>query len=111
MKMPSFKSADAQLLAVGVVALIVVYVIGKKLLTAGAAVVGGAVSGNNALTAGTPYAGAGVLGTTGAAFNSASGGALATIGGSIGNGIYDLFNGSTTPAATTVDSTGGTGGW
>jgi hypothetical protein len=110
MKLPKFKGAsdDAVLLAVGIVAVIVVYVIGKKLVTAGAAAVGGVVSGNNALTQGTDYQGTGVLGTLGAATNSASGGLFDWLGNKAGSGIYDLFNGSTTPAAATVvDATGG----
>lgn len=114
MKLPALKFGnDATFLAVAVVAIVVVYVIGKKVLTAGAAAAGGIVSGNNALTNGTDYQGAGVLGTLGAATNSASGGSLDWLGNQVGSALYDLFNGSSTPAAaTSVDATGGgTGGW
>lgn len=116
MKLPAFKMGnDATLLALGIVAVVVVYYIGKQVLTGAANVAGGVVSGNNALTQGTDYQGTGVLGTLGAATNSASGGFFDWLGNKIGGGAYDLFNGSSTPAAaTTVDSTGGggaTGSW
>lgn len=106
LKLPKFAGSDATMLALGIVALVVVYYVGKKVLTGAANVVGGAVSGNNAVTAGTPYAGYGVLGTLGAATNSASGGIFSNIGNDVGGWAADLFQSSPTPA-TTVDATGG----
>ena len=77
------------------------------------AAAGGVVSGNNVITqnqtdfsgqATTAYQGKGVLGTLGAAANSASGGIFASLGESIGSGLYDLFNPSS--AGTTSGSSG-----
>ena len=113
MKLPklALNNEPATLLALGIVALIVVYYVGKKTLTAAADVVGGTVSGNNALTAGTEYQGTGVLGTLGAATNDASGGLFSWVGNEVGGGLYDLFNGSGAPApATQTDATGGASG-
>lgn len=60
-------------------------------LGAGAArTVDGVVSGNNALTVGTPYAGYGVVGTVAGVANRASGGALQSIGESLGGWFYDV---------------------
>jgi hypothetical protein len=82
---------------------------GQKAASVGA----GLVTGNNAITQSatdyggapeTAYEGAGLLGTAGAAADIASGGLLASLGNSIGSGLYDLFHGSTTPVA----SAGGT---
>ncbi len=65
------------------------------------AAAGGVVSGNNVITqnqtdfsgtATTAYQGKGVLGTLGAAANSASGGIFASLGESIGSGLYNLLN-------------------
>lgn len=108
MKVPALKG-DAQLLAVAVVALVVVYFVGKKVLTGAANVVGGAVSGNNAITSGTPYAGWGVAGTLGAAANSASGGVLSDIGNKLGGWAYDIFGSSAPAPATQVNAAGGGG--
>lgn len=74
----------------------------------------GLLTGNNAITqnqtdaSGNPvtaYQGAGVAGTLGAAANSVSGGTLASFGDWIGGKVYDLFNGSTTPAASSSGQT------
>jgi hypothetical protein len=81
---------------------------------------GGLVSGNNVITqnttdfSGTPetaYEGKGIPGTLGAAANTASGGILASIGNSIGAGLFDLFHGSGAPPAPapTPAPSGGTG--
>lgn len=78
------------LLAGGVVLILgAVYFFGRKTLAAAADTVGGVVSGNNAVTAGTAYEGKGVLGTVGAVFNDASGGLFASVGGAIGQTLYD----------------------
>lgn len=118
MKLATLSPKDAQ--ALGLVALlgiVVVYVVGKKLATAGA----GLVTGNNAITqnqvnaAGektTAYEGAGVVGTVGAVANSASGGVFASWGENLGGWVYELTHDDplATPPAST--STGGaTGGW
>lgn len=97
-------NSDAGLLLAGAVALAVVYFVGKKVLTGAASAAGGVVSGNNALTAGTPYAGAGVAGTLGAAANSASGGVLSNIGGTLGDWLYNTFH----PASATAQAAQGT---
>jgi len=71
----------------------------KKLASAGADVVGGTLSGNNAITQGArdwngnpvdAYQGHGVLGTLGAGANAVSGGAFSSIGDWIGGKIADL---------------------
>jgi hypothetical protein len=97
-KLGKFGNADSTMIAVAIVGIVVLYFIAKKTVTAAAGAVGGVVSGNNALTSGTPYAGAGILGTLGAAFNSASGGALQSAGESLGSGLFSLFGGSTASA-------------
>ncbi|MGH7168695.1 MAG: hypothetical protein ACRELG_00260 [Gemmataceae bacterium] len=108
LKMPKLGGNDATMLALGIVALVVVYYIGKQLLTGAANVVGGVATGNNAITAGTPYAGAGVLGTLGAATNDVSGGVLGNIGGWLGDEAANVSDYFTEPAAaTSVDATGG----
>ena len=65
------------------------------------AAAGGVVSGNNVITQNqtdfsgqptTAYQGKGILGTVGAAANSASGGIFASLGESIGSGLYDLLH-------------------
>lgn len=84
------------------VAIAVLY-IGYKVIkgAATAAVTGaaGLVTGNNVVTANqtdlngdtvTAYQGAGVAGTLGAATNSVSGGALASLGEWLGGKVYDL---------------------
>ena len=90
---------------------IVVYMLwnhAKSAAAAAASAAGGIVSGNNPITQNTidwggapetAYQGAGVLGTLGAATNTASGGALASLGNWIGGGLYSLFNGSYNPNA------------
>ncbi len=94
--------------------------LGYKAITktagAAAAAAGGIVSGNNAITANqttwsgqstNAYQGKGVLGTLGAATNSASGGALASIGDWIGGKLYGLFN--PPPAGSGTNNASGTG--
>jgi hypothetical protein len=111
MKMPAvLNSKEGQWAVIGIVGLIVVYVVGKGLVKgvgAAATAAGGVVSGNNALTQGTAYQGTGILGTLGAAFNSASGGSLASAGSSIGGWFSDLTNSydpnAPTPSAVTRD--------
>jgi len=80
--------------AVGVLALGAY--LAKKTIEAGA----GLVTGDNVITQNqhnaegesvTAYQGAGVLGTLGAAFNSASGGILASAGETIGGWAFGLF--------------------
>jgi hypothetical protein len=90
------QTKEGQWVVLGLVAVVVVYYIGKKVVgaaghAAGAVVntAAGAISGNNALTQGTAYQGAGILGTLGAAFNSASGGGLASIGEWLGGKVAD----------------------
>ena len=98
MKIPAaLKTIEGQYVVLGLVALVVVYYVGKKVVgaagaAAGAAVdtAGGLLSGNNALTQGTPYQGAGLAGTLGAAANTVSGGALSSIGETIGGWLADL---------------------
>ena len=95
-------------LALGVVAVIAaVYYFGGKTIKAAADVAGSVVSGNNAVTQNqttwdgekeTAYEGKGVLGTLGAAANSASGGAFASIGESIGGWAYDLLHSDSNPS-------------
>lgn len=84
--------------------------------SAAASAAAGVVSGNNAITqnqtdlAGNPvtaYQGAGVLGTLGAATNSASGGAFASLGDWIGGKLYGLFN--PPPAGSGTNNASGTG--
>lgn len=77
-------------LAIGVGLIVaVLYFVGRVAVKDAAGVVGGIASGNNALTNGTPYQGTGVVGTIAAAANSASGGALQSIGEAIGGWVYD----------------------
>jgi hypothetical protein len=91
-KVPAvFKSVEGQWVALGLVALSVVYIIGRSVLGAAkkAAVdtakgAQGVISGNNALTAGTPYEGAGIVGTVAAEANVASGGLFESIGDWLG---------------------------
>ena len=108
-KVPAvFKSEAGQYIALGVVALLVVYFVTKQAAKAAGAVAsaaGGVLTGNNALTAGTPYQGAGVAGTLGAAANDVSGGVLQNVGDYIGNKLADWFQSAPT-AATPADSTG-----
>lgn len=95
-------------LALGVVAIIAaVYYFGGKTIKAVADVAGGAVSGNNLVTQNqttwdgqkeTAYEGKGVLGTVGAAANSASGGALASVGEAVGGWWYNLLNSDSSTA-------------
>lgn len=106
LRLGRFGGADEKMVALAIVGIVVVYLIAKKTLTAGAQAVGGVVSGNNALTQGTPYQGAGIFGTLGAAFNSASGGVLGNIGSSIGNGLYNLLNPGTGNAQQTAIAQG-----
>ncbi len=96
-----------------------------KAASAAAGAAAGVVSGNNAITQNqttwsgqstNAYQGKGVLGTLGAATNSASGGAFASIGDWIGGKLYDLFgsnpnpNGGTNNASGTGSNVAGTGG-
>ncbi|MGH9483750.1 MAG: hypothetical protein ACRD1F_01730 [Terriglobales bacterium] len=102
------KSEAGQYIVLGLVALVIVYYIGKKLTGAAGAVAssaGGLLSGNNALTQGTDYQGAGVAGTLGAATNAVSGGVLSNIGDAIGNKLADWFQSSPT-VATPAEDTG-----
>lgn len=109
MKVPAvFKSEAGQYIALGAVALLVVYFVTKQAAKAAGAVAsaaGGVLTGNNALTQGTPYQGAGVIGTLGAAANDVSGGTLQSVGDYIGNKLADWFQPSPT-AATSSDTTG-----
>jgi len=97
-KMPAvLQTKEGQWVVLGLVALVIVYYVGKKVLgaagqAAGAAAsaAGGVLSGNNSLTQGTPYQGAGVAGTLGAATNTVSGGALADFGNWISGQIADV---------------------
>lgn len=106
--------------SLGIIAVtgIVVLYMGYKAVkgAASAAVNAGAglLTGDNAITqnqtdaSGNPvtaYEGAGVAGTLGAAANSVSGGTLASLGDWIGGKVYDLFNGSSTPAASSSGQT------
>jgi hypothetical protein len=96
MKIPAaLKSIEGQYAVIGIVGVVVLYYVLKKVLP----LAGGLVSGNNAITqnqtdaSGAPvtaYQGAGVLGTLGAATNSASGGSFASIGEWIGGTLADL---------------------
>lgn len=111
----NFKNPDAQLLLAGAVVLVVVYFIGKSILSAGvnaagaaASAAGGLVTGNNALTNGTEYQGTGVLGTLGAATNDASGGFFSWLGDKIGGGLADLTQPEAPTAATSVNAGGST---
>jgi len=96
------QSKEGQWVVLGLVALVVVYYVGKQLLGAAgkaAGAAGGLLSGNNALTQGTDYQGAGVAGTLGAAANSVSGGSLDSAGNSLGGWLYGLFNPAYDPNA------------
>jgi hypothetical protein len=105
-KVPAvLQTKEGQWAVLGIVGVLVVYYIARKVLPQ----VGGLVSGNNAITQNqtdasgqpvTAYQGAGVAGTLGAAFNSASGGVLASIGEWIGGKLADLTlpDGSSTQA-------------
>ena len=87
------------LLAGGVVLVIgFVYWLGRKTITDTADGAAGLISGNNAITQnqtdfdGNPtsaYEGKGVFGTVGGAFNAASGGLFASVGGALGRTLYD----------------------
>lgn len=87
------------LLAGGVVLVIgAIYLLGRKTAEDAANLAAGLISGNNPITqnqtnaAGEPvdaYEGKGVLGTLGAIFNSASGGVFASVGGAIGQTLFD----------------------
>jgi hypothetical protein len=97
-------------------AIVVLYLGYKAVKGAAAAAVSGAaglVTGNNVVTANqtdlngntvTAYQGAGVAGTLGAAANSVSGGAFASIGEWIGGKLYDLTH------PTSSSGTNGAGG-
>jgi hypothetical protein len=85
--------------AIGAVVFIVWY--GKKQVAQAADLVGSVASGNNAVTRNqvdasgekvTAYEGAGILGTLGAAFNSVSGGTLASLGSWLGGKTYDIVS-------------------
>lgn len=97
-KMPAvLETKEGQWVVLGLVALVVVYYVGKKIVgaagaAAGAAAsaAGGALSGNNSLTAGTPYQGAGALGTLGAATDTVSGGVFSTIGNWLSGKVADV---------------------
>jgi hypothetical protein len=84
-------------IVIGVVGLVVVYYVLKKILP----VAGGLVTGNNVITQNQTdaqgntvdaYQGAGVLGTLGAGANSASGGWLASLGESIGGWLAPSYD-------------------
>lgn len=75
---------------VGLVGVIVLFKLVKGEAKAAADAVGGVVSGKNSLTAGTPYEGKGVMGTVGAGFNAASGGAFQEWGEGISGWLFDL---------------------
>ena len=106
MKVPAVLQAkEGQWAVLGIVGVLVVYYIARKVLPQ----IGGLVSGNNAITQNqtdasgqpvTAYQGAGVLGTLGATANSASGGVFASIGEWIGGRLADLTlpDGSSTQA-------------
>ena len=88
-------------------------VLAKKAMEAGADVVAGVVTGDNAVTRSatdadgnrvTAYQGAGIAGTAGAVANAASGGTLASIGGWLGRKVYDLTH-SDEPAAPAPSAT------
>lgn len=68
----------------------VVYFLSRKTITDVAAAAGGVVSGDNWLTQGTPYQNKGVVGTVASAANSASGGALQSIGEALGGWLFDV---------------------
>jgi hypothetical protein len=97
-KMPVvLQTKEGQWVVLGLLALVIVYYVGKKVLgaagaAAGAAAsaAGGALSGNNSLTQGTPYQGAGALGTLGAATNTVSGGAFSSLGNWLSGQIADV---------------------
>lgn len=83
--------------------------------SAAASAAAGVVSGNNAITASqttwsgqstNAYQGKGVLGTLGAATNSASGGAFASIGDWIGGKLFDLFGSNATQSGGTNNASG-----
>src|SRR5690349_6256652 len=97
-KVPAvLQTKEGQWVVLGLVAVIVVYYIGKKVLgaagaAAGAAAnaAGGVLSGNNPLTQGTEYQGTGVAGTLGAATDAVGGGIFSSIGDWIGGKIADV---------------------
>lgn len=88
-------------LAIGAAVILgVLYVVGRAAVTEVAGVAAGIATGDNVITrnqsnaAGekvTAYEGAGVVGTLGGAANSISGGALASIGETIGGWAFDIF--------------------
>ncbi len=92
-------------IAVAVIGGGLILYLGYKAVTgaasAAASAAGGLATGNNAITANqttwsgqstNAYQGKGVLGTLGAATNSVSGGAFASIGDWIGGKLFNLFN-------------------
>ena len=101
---------------------IVVYMLWNHAKSAAAAVAsaaGGLLSGNNAITANTidwggapetAYQGKGVPGTVGAAINTVSGGAAASLGNWIGGGLYSLFNPTYNPNASGGGGSSGASG-
>lgn len=100
MKIPAALAKQNPLMLAGAAALIIglVYVLGRKTITDTVNAAAGAVSGNNAITQNQrdldgnvvdAYEGRGILGTVGATFNSASGGIFASIGGAIGQTLFD----------------------
>lgn len=96
-------------LALGAGVLIgLVYYLGRKTVTDAGAAVAGIVTGDNFITQNqhdwsgekvTAYQDKGVLGTVGAAANSASGGAFASWGSSLGGWIYDATHDDYNPNA------------
>lgn len=114
MKVPSvLKTKEGQWVVLGLVAIVVVYYVGKKVagaaVAAGGAVVdaaGGVLSGNNRLTQGTPYEGTGVLGTAGAAANTVSGGSLQKVGDWIASWLPGAGNDYDPNAVTPAESSG-----
>ena len=90
--------ANPMLLGAGLAVLLIV---GYSLARGALGTLGGLVTGDNAITQNqtnadgektTAYEGAGVAGTVGAVVNSATGGAAASLGESIGGAFYDWWN-------------------
>jgi hypothetical protein len=113
--------SGALLLGVAVVAFLAwrAYKAAPEAVKAAGEVVEGIATGNNALTQTatnaegervTAYEGAGIVGTVGAAANAASGGHLATWGGSLGSWIYDMTHDDYDPNAPAPAFTGGASG-
>jgi hypothetical protein len=104
MKLPTIganKDGAIFLVTVAVLAVGLVYFLRKQIADA-ADLAGGLVSGDNAITRGTVYQGTGVAGTLGAAANSASGGALESVGDWIGGKIFDWTHDEYDPNAPVV---------